>query len=360
VEYASPSPSSPLTLHSDASHLLSLVSKSIIDLHGGTLSVSSEGIPGKGATFTICLIIHSYGQSSLPLTGVMGAASVAPTAPLPFTPISKISPTSLPEGLEMTENQRNIEASLPPVALCVDDSPLNRKFLGKFLGKYFRVIYCVNGLEAVEHVKKTLLTVDCVSIIFMDNVMPVMDGLEATSQIRSLGFLGPIVGVTGNCLPEQLEEFSQKGATMIVQKPIKLESFGKLIYGKLFRPSLPLTPPSHSLQMSWAMPHLKASGLNDLVELKYLAHPISALLKWISISGKLFVRWSLHPLSHSSAPQTSFFLPSFFPVPAPYCRVCHDPPCPSLSAPHKASFLSLLAARYLFPSWTMILWVDVS
>lgn len=213
-----------------------IVSKSIIDLHGGTLSVTSEGIPGKGCTFTICLVIHSYDNHTSPLPNTVGLS------------ISQHEITPQLQELEMIPHEYSEQSLVPeisnsisslPIALCVDDSNLNRKFLGKFLSKYFRVVDCVNGIEAVEYIQRTLSTSECPSIIFMDNVMPIMDGLEATSIIRSIGYLGPIVGVTGNCLPEQIEEFSMKGASIIVQKPLKLNSFGKLILGN---PSLPLVP----------------------------------------------------------------------------------------------------------------------
>ena len=137
-----------------------------------------------------------------------------------------------------TENHQNYLLPSSPttqqrsVALCVDDSALNRKFIGRFLEKYFSTVhYFINGLEAVEFVEKSFLHSETISIIFMDNVMPIMNGLEATTKIRSLGYTGPIVGVTGNCLPEQIDEFLGHGASIIIQKPITLESFRKVVGG---------------------------------------------------------------------------------------------------------------------------------
>lgn len=135
-----------------------------------------------------------------------------------------ITPTNSIKTISTNQNLSNI-------ALCVDDSSLNRKFIGRFLEKYFsKVHYCVNGLEAVEYMEKSLIeNLETISIIFMDNVMPVMDGLEATTKIRNLGYTGPIVGVTGNCLPEQIDEFLGHGASVIIQKPVTLETFGKIV-----------------------------------------------------------------------------------------------------------------------------------
>lgn len=119
-----------------------------------------------------------------------------------------------------------------PIALCVDDSALNRKFVGKFLEKYFDMMYAVDGLGAVNVVSESIKTNVSIDIIFMDNVMPLMDGLEATQKIRGMGYHRPIIGVTGNCLSEQIDEFTSHGATMVLQKPLKIESFSKAICGK--------------------------------------------------------------------------------------------------------------------------------
>lgn len=119
----------------------------------------------------------------------------------------------------------------PRVALCVDDSALNRKLMGKYLEQHFEVLYAIDGRNAVEVVKSSMAEGFGIDIIFMDNLMPVMDGVEATHLIRELGFKGPIVGVTGNCEPEQNEEFVEQGATVVIHKPIQLDHFGKVILG---------------------------------------------------------------------------------------------------------------------------------
>ena len=51
--------------------------------------------------------------------------------------------------------------------------------------------------------------------------MPVMDGLEATRQLRKMGYSYPILGLTTNAIPQQLEE-CKKQVWMKVPKPIKM------------------------------------------------------------------------------------------------------------------------------------------
>ena len=58
-------------------------------------------------------------------------------------------------------------------------------------------------------------------LILMDSVMPIMDGPSATKAIRALGFTRPILGVTGNTLPEQVDDFLAHGADEVVGKPVR-------------------------------------------------------------------------------------------------------------------------------------------
>jgi CheY-like chemotaxis protein len=53
-------------------------------------------------------------------------------------------------------------------------------------------------------------------IILMDNSMPVLNGMEATSRLRAHGFTLPIVGVTGNVLQEDQQAFRAAGVTEIL------------------------------------------------------------------------------------------------------------------------------------------------
>lgn len=63
----------------------------------------------------------------------------------------------------------------------------------------------------------------------MDSEMPVMNGLEATSSLRRLGYLGPIVGVTGNMMQDDVTRFISAGATEVIGKPLKLERLREVL-----------------------------------------------------------------------------------------------------------------------------------
>jgi len=101
--------------------------------------------------------------------------------------------------------------------LIVDDVNSNVKLAEMILRK---AGYCCdlayNGLEAVNasHLKHY-------DLILMDNVMPIMNGIEATKKILLLKPDALIVGLTGNILPLDQEEFLRAGAKLILPKPIE-------------------------------------------------------------------------------------------------------------------------------------------
>ena len=69
----------------------------------------------------------------------------------------------------------------PGKALIVDDEKTNRLILKSLLTKQgYQTIEAVNGQEAVD-----LFKTESPSIIFMDVMMPILDGYEATRQIKA-------------------------------------------------------------------------------------------------------------------------------------------------------------------------------
>ena len=107
--------------------------------------------------------------------------------------------------------------------LMVDDDVLNLEALGDFLLSHkIRVELAHNGKEALERLKESANSFD---MILMDIQMPVMDGIEATKQIRELlGYRDiPIIALTGGVLPHQLQKAIASGITKLLRKPINLD-----------------------------------------------------------------------------------------------------------------------------------------
>ena len=55
--------------------------------------------------------------------------------------------------------------------------------------------------------------------------MPNLNGTEATQKMRDYGYKGVVIGVTGNALPEDINEFLDHGADGVVSKPFDMEVF---------------------------------------------------------------------------------------------------------------------------------------
>jgi len=105
--------------------------------------------------------------------------------------------------------------------LMVDDNPVNMVLNHKMMNSIVpdaHLTEVVNGLESLEECRKKQF-----SIILMDVQMPVMNGIEATQQIRMLpGYENiPIIGVTaGNALGEK-EKCLESGMTDFLPKPLR-------------------------------------------------------------------------------------------------------------------------------------------
>ena len=102
--------------------------------------------------------------------------------------------------------------------LIVDDIPLNRKIVERII-KSLEIDFdsCENGLEAVKMCEKKKY-----KTIFMDNMMPVMGGEEATREIRkgSLNKETPIIFISANVQPNVIDRCLKCGGNGFLPKPI--------------------------------------------------------------------------------------------------------------------------------------------
>ncbi len=120
---------------------------------------------------------------------------------------------------DKTEAEEHI--ALPEVkALVVDDEPMNLIVARNVLGRYgMDITTADSGEEAVNMCRKSDF-----DIIFMDHMMPRMDGVEAMKQIRrdmgSKSKMSPIVALTANALSSAKEMFFREGFDEFVAKPI--------------------------------------------------------------------------------------------------------------------------------------------
>jgi two-component system, sensor histidine kinase len=112
--------------------------------------------------------------------------------------------------------------------LVVDDDELNRRLMRVLLThEGHRVEVASNGLEALDAVKHKKF-----DIVFMDLQMPVMDGIEASRQIRAWENEDThtfIVALTASYLPEEGQILFEAGMDNYISKPFQIEQIQRLL-----------------------------------------------------------------------------------------------------------------------------------
>ena len=102
--------------------------------------------------------------------------------------------------------------------LIAEDNDSNFILMSYILKKYYQFERAKNGREAVEMIEK-----NDYDIVLMDIKMPVMDGLEATKEIRKNHPELPIVALTANAFDSDRQLAFDAGCAEFLSKPISSE-----------------------------------------------------------------------------------------------------------------------------------------
>ena len=185
------------------------ITKSIVDLMGGTIRV--ESATGKGTRFEVVL--------EFPIDAEADKVQTAPALPEEAEAVSPLS------GMNF---------------LCAEDNAINAEILELLLEtKGAHCTICSNGQEIVDAFAS--VKPGEYDMILMDVQMPVMDGLEATRRIRSgenpLGRTIPILAMTANAFLEDMQKSRDAGMDEHLSKPVDINALEQTV--KRFR----VTPP---------------------------------------------------------------------------------------------------------------------
>jgi len=168
------------------------ISKAFVETMGGSIEVASEY--GNGAAFTVTVPCIVGDGRKVKGAGNGKAAFKAP-------------------GVKV---------------LVVDDNELNLKVAFRLLSLYDISAGMVgSGAAAIEAVQKTGY-----DMIFMDHMMPGMDGVQASRKIRELGGRyekTPIIALTANATQGARESFLESGMDDYISKPIEIDKLREIL-----------------------------------------------------------------------------------------------------------------------------------
>lgn len=171
--------------------------------------------------------------------------------------------------------------------LVVDDNEMNLKVATGLMQPYgIQVFTATSGMEAIQR-----LSAEHYDIIFMDHMMPEMDGMEATELIRSrsdeYSRTVPVIALTANAIQGVRELFLQNGFQDFVAKPIEVSALERVLkkwipkdkQKKLFDHAE--NPPLHG-----ALPDFSFRSIDSTLGLHYSGDKLCDYISFLEIYEK--------------------------------------------------------------------------
>lgn len=176
------------------------ITKHLAELMQGTIKV--ESVYGEGSTFIVDIL-----------------QKIADARPLSEVPEQEVKKEDPLEPFTVSGYK----------VLVVDDNLINRKVARSFLQTYgLEITEAESGMEAIDLVHRTQF-----DIIFMDHMMPLMDGIEAVQKIRNdcgeNGTLPVIIALTANAMEGVRETFLASGFQDFITKPLDRKAMHRVL-----------------------------------------------------------------------------------------------------------------------------------
>jgi len=189
------------------------ITRMMVEIMGGTITVESEY--GKGSVFTVIF------PQKMITTAVIGPEAVANLKNFRYS------------ANKRDMYSRMLRVSLPYAkVLVVDDVVTNLDVARGMLKPYHMQVDCASsGQQAIDAVREEKVRYNA---IFMDHMMPGMDGIEATKIIREeigteYAKTVPIIALTANAIVGNEEMFLANGFQAFISKPIEIRRLDAII-----------------------------------------------------------------------------------------------------------------------------------
>ncbi len=161
------------------------ISKKLVEIMGGTMWVDSELSKGSCFYFTI--------PKELPVS----------------------------QNVQIIDNSIDVNFDKEVLILVAEDSELNCLVIKEFLKSHnIKTLNARNGHDAIEYIQSH----PAISLVLMDLKMPLMDGLQATREIKKIKKSMPVVAVTAFAASDDRMAALDAGCDEFLSKPFNLES----------------------------------------------------------------------------------------------------------------------------------------
>lgn len=226
--------------YSDMAEALAAMKSQSVDLALVDVAQVTNSLPDSIASRRIPVVLHASVQrlreaKDIPsVAGILGKpikrANLRETlTPLFSTPTTVSDPTPMQSTPTPQASSPTLGSELPARILLVEDNRINQRVAMRMLERLgYQADIAVDGAQAVERVTQS--TYD---IVFMDIQMPILDGLDATRQIRSSTSLPGeqpwIIAMTAEAMNDDEARCRAAGMNDYVTKPVTMETLANAL-----------------------------------------------------------------------------------------------------------------------------------